>query len=364
MKAEFEKKDLEQAVKAASGVTPARTPMEVLKNVMLIVGDDVASLSATDSENQIVSFIRGVKVIQPGSCLIPMARLRDIVSTLGDDPVVISETDRSVRVKSGRAEFKIQTDDPEKFPPVDINFPEEFFSVSGEQLAKQIKRAATCVATANESPAMMGIRFQFSENKLLIAGASTDRLSLGEVAILSRTENAGEKLGKFTVAQTKFCLMIAGAVDGEPVDIAATENTMSFRYGDTIIRSQLLTGKHANYERPLNAPEDFRVSVPTEPFINAVRQAKIMTAEDSVAVQFSFSDDVLRLSGEQSTGTSAIEFPITHKGEFDVWLNPEPMLNALRHLGSKEFELAVSANPVKVYAEGWRYFQAALTEKE
>jgi DNA polymerase-3 subunit beta len=62
-------------------------------------------------------------------------------------------------------------------------------------------------------------------------------------------------------------------------------------------------------------PEAMRVSLVAGPFLAAVRQAAIVTSEQSKGVDFAFENGQLVLSGRSAeSGESRIELPIEHTG--------------------------------------------------
>jgi DNA polymerase-3 subunit beta len=81
-------------------------------------------------------------------------------------------------------------------------------------------------------------------------------------------------------------------------------------------------------------PDAAQVKLIAGPLVAAVRQAAIVTSEQSKGVDFSFEPGQLVLSGRSAeSGESRIELPIDHAGEaVRIKLDPRFMIDFLRVL--------------------------------
>ena len=86
MKALCNREGLLTAFGMVSGVVPTRSPKPILQNIKLVADPDEGSiLMATDLEVGIRHRVMGMKVEQPGSVILPTARVGSILRTSSDD---------------------------------------------------------------------------------------------------------------------------------------------------------------------------------------------------------------------------------------------------------------------------------------
>ena len=145
MKAVFDSKQISQAVSAVSPFTPARTSKDILKNIKLAVSGDQATISATDSENSIIYYLRGVEVQHAGCVLLPASKLRSI---LGEAPVgermVIEVINGIAHISYSRSKFKIPTEDASGFPDVREFDESSFVTIKAQSLRRMLLRTVFC----------------------------------------------------------------------------------------------------------------------------------------------------------------------------------------------------------------------------
>src|SRR5271154_5055785 len=90
MKALCNRKGLLAAFGMVSGVAPARSPKPILQNIKLVAEPDEAPiLMATDLEVGIRHRVSGMKVDQPGTVILPTARVGSILRTSADQELVL-----------------------------------------------------------------------------------------------------------------------------------------------------------------------------------------------------------------------------------------------------------------------------------
>src|ERR1700722_12070842 len=89
MKAVCQREALLSACQLASVAVAARDVKPILKNLKALVADDRCTLMATDLELGIRLEVRGIKVEEPGSALLPTSRLVAILREATDEEMTI-----------------------------------------------------------------------------------------------------------------------------------------------------------------------------------------------------------------------------------------------------------------------------------
>ena len=103
MKLLCDREQLLAAFGAVGGVVPARSPKPILQNLKLVAAPGQGStLMATDLEVGIRYKVLGVKVDQPGSVILPVQRMGQILRTSTGDDELALEVDGEALVVRGQ----------------------------------------------------------------------------------------------------------------------------------------------------------------------------------------------------------------------------------------------------------------------
>ncbi len=120
-----------------------------------------------------------------------------------------------------------------------------------------------------------------------------------------------------------------------PVHVAVRSGEILVRTGGTTISARLVDGRFPRWRDVFpERPDAIRVQAMAGPLLAAVRQAAIVTSEQSKGVDFSFEPGQLVLSGRSAeSGESRVELPIDHAGEaVRIKLDPRFVSDFLRVL--------------------------------
>jgi DNA polymerase-3 subunit beta len=335
MKVRCTREPLLAALQSAAAVVPARSPKPVLTSVKFEAIRDEAVLSATDLEIGIRIAVDGVEVAAPGAVLLPSGRLAAIVRESAPGTVFDIHSDGTATVvKAPRSEFRLPAEDPLEFPAV-ATFPADACFEITSQLAREIVRR-TVFATDNESSryALGGVLVELTGESVIAVG--TDGRRLAKMEGPARVEG-GSLPPAQPIVPARAMQLIERCLGGAdvPVQIAARQNEILVRIGPTTISSRLVDGRFPRWRDVFpDRPEAARVAVVCGPLMAAVRQAAIVTSEQSKGVDFSFEAGQLVLSGRSAeSGESRVELPIDHAGDtVRIKLDPRFMVDFLRVL--------------------------------
>jgi DNA polymerase-3 subunit beta len=124
---------------------------------------------------------------------------------------------------------------------------------------------------------------------------------------------------------------IAGADDDE-VWIALRNNDVLVKSGNGTIVSRLVEGRFPKYRQVIPAESPIAIDMVAGPFYTAVRQAQIVTSDESRGVDFQFADGTLTLQSQAAdVGASRIELPISYGGDpLTITFDPKYVADFLR----------------------------------
>jgi len=336
MKLHCHRPSLSAAFGIVGGVVPSRTPKDILKNVKLVADGDSATLTGTDSEVGIRYTISGVEVEKPGETLLPAQRVMSILRELTEEQLTIEVNDGKVRITSGHSEFKLSPEDPAEFPPVAAFDQEAYFAVPGSSLREAIRRTLFATDVESTRYALGGILVEPGKDGLTLAATDSRRLAVVEVPCTKVGDPSGGPTAGAVIPSKAMSLIersIAGAEDAD-VWIALRNNDVLIKSGNGTIVSRLVEGRFPKYRQVIPAESPIAIDMVAGPFHSAVRQAQIVTSDESRGVDFTFADGNLTLQSQAADiGASRIEMPIAYDGEsLTITFDPKYVADFLRIL--------------------------------
>jgi DNA polymerase-3 subunit beta len=335
MKVRLPREPFLAALQSGAAVVPSRSPKPVLTNVKLEAGREGVVLSATDLEVGIRIEVEGVEVLAPGAVLLPSARLMAIVRESSPGTVFEIHSDGTAAVvKAPRSEFRLPAEDPLEFPAV-ATFPADACFELSTPLVRELVRR-TVFATDNESSryALGGVLLELSPQGVTAVGTDGRRLAKMEGPVVVQGGDlaaAGPIVPARAMQLIERCLVSADT----PVHVTARANEILVKTGPTTISARLVDGRFPRWRDVFpERPEAVRVQLVAGPLLAAVRQAAIVTSEQSKGVDFSFESGQLVLAGRSAeSGESRIELPIDHAGAaVKIKLDPRFVSDYLRVL--------------------------------
>jgi DNA polymerase-3 subunit beta len=335
MKVRCVREPLLAALQSAQAVVPARSPKPVLTNVKLEATPAGAVMTATDLEVGIRTVVDGVETSAPGTVLLPAGRLSAIVRESAPGTVFDIHTDGTATiVKAPRSEFRLPAEDPLEYPAV-AGFPEDSGHEISSTLARELVRR-TVFATDNESSryALGGVLFELGEGTVTAVGTDGRRLAKMQGPATGSGAAAAPIVPARAMQLVERCL---GAAD-QPVRVAVRPSEILFACGATTISSRLVEGRFPRWRDVFPERTDaIRVQLVAGPLLAAVRQAAIVTSEQSKGVDFSFDPGQLVLTGRSAeSGESRIELPVDHAGAaVRIKLDPRFVSDFLRVLDAE-----------------------------
>jgi len=335
MKVRCPREPLLAALQSAAAVVPARSPKPVLTNVKLEAGREGTVMSATDLEVGIRIDLDAVEVLAPGAVLLPSGRLTAIVRESPPGTVFEIHADGTAAVvKAPRSEFRLPAEDPLEFPAV-ATFPTEACFELSTPLVRELVRR-TVFATDNESSryALGGVLVELTPAGVIAVGTDGRRLAKMEGPAKSQggaVPDAQPIVPARAMQLIERCLAAADT----PVLVAARPAEILVKTAGTTISARLVDGRFPRWRDVFpERPEAVRVNLVAGPLLAAVRQAAIVTSEQSKGVDFAFEPGQLVLAGRSAeSGESRVELPIDHAGAtVRIKLDPRFLADFLRVL--------------------------------
>jgi DNA polymerase-3 subunit beta len=335
MKIICNREKLLHAFQTAAAIAPARSPKPVLQNVKLEVRPESATLMATDLEVGIRYDVSGIEVEAPGAALLPVARFGSILRESSDATFRIESDSEGTTVRGERSQFKLPSENPLDFPAIAQFSDANFYEIPARLFRELIRR--TVFATDNESSryALGGVKLEWQDNLLTAVGTDGRRLARMEGPAQAVGQPA--PFGEVTVIPTRAMNLLERALaeDASEVQLAVRQNDVLVKNPRATIYSRLLEGRYPRWRDVFPGRENsLKLNLTVGPVLAAVRQAAIVTSEESRGVDFTFGDGTLVLAGQTAeVGQSRIELPIAYDGKpLSITLDPRFVIDFLKVL--------------------------------
>ena len=221
---------------------------------------------------------------------------------------------------------------------------EDYYETSARVFRQMIHRTVFSIDTQSGRYALGGVLLEAEDSTLVMVG--TDGRRLAKVA--GPASMFGQPQWDETIiipGRTVNLLERALAEDDTEIKIAAQANEILVKSPRATIYSRLLEGRYPRWRDVF--PERSGVislELPVGPLLSAVRQAAIVTNEDSRGIDFRFGNGKLVLAGRTAeVGQARIELPVAYQGEeIAIMLDPRFLIDFLKVVSSEEtFQLEI-----------------------
>lgn len=354
MKIKINRESFLRVFQIAAAVAPARSPKTILQNVKLDVSKDAGILTATDTEVGVRLTLPDLEVISPGSAVVPVSRLSLILRESSDEILVVDASSDKTLITGINSRFELQAQNPDEFPEVASFDDADYYEINSNILKELIKR--TLFATDSESSryALGGVLLELDEKTITAVGTDGRRLAKMQ-GVLKKVGNP--QSGSTTIVPSRSMQLMERILPDSDiaVKLSARPNELLMKEPNGIFYTRLVEGRFPKWRDVLPKREQTnRIDIPVGPMYSALRQAAIVSSEESRGIDFTFKDGSLVLSNSTAEiGQSRIEMPVPFDNdELTITLDHRYVADFLKVLQpDKTFTLDVENGEAAAYCE-------------
>lgn len=318
------------AFQLASVVAPARSPKAILRNVRMEIvgsyGTARCTLMATDLELGARVEVGDVQCVEPGDVLLPVDRMGLILRESRDSTLAIcTESAGTIRVEGERSSFKLPSANVAEYPAVAEFSGEQYHKLPARVLAELIRRTAFACDTQSSRYALGGVLLEFLAVEA--NAIATDGRRLAAMNCTAESVNGHSTDGKAVIVPQRAMKLIERTLadcEGD-VQFVASNNDVLLRTPSVTVFSRLVEGRFPKWRDvfPRHA-DSAKIELTAGPFHSAVRQAAIVTSDESKGVDFTFGAGKATLAAVAAErGQSRVELPIAYDGPtISITLDP------------------------------------------
>lgn len=289
MKLTCKQQDLARGLSTVSHAVSTRSTLPILSNILLAAENGRLRLSATNLEIGITCWVPA-NIQEEGSTTSPARLLTDFVNTLPsatDVTLALQPSGQSMKVSDQRSQATIRGMEPGEFPTIPTaDGGEPPLMLNAGELRAMIAEVAFAAATDDARPVFTGVLARVQNGRLTFAAADSFRLAVRSTALVEAGGGVATALNDMLIpARTLTELAKVMPSEGTVhVVVTPNRNQVLFRIGDDLeLVSTLIAGQYPNYEAILPKGHTTVVTVDTEPFRQAAKQASIF-ARDSANI--------------------------------------------------------------------------------
>ncbi|MBX3242952.1 MAG: DNA polymerase III subunit beta [Acidobacteria bacterium] len=304
---------LKEELSYIQGVVERKSTIPVLSNILIeslgensirIVGTDLDVTIRCDAEADIKT---------PGSMCIQARKLFDIVRTLdGGDVHFKKEENEWVRMKAGRASFRLAGVNREQYPEIPI-FKSAPLSLPADVFAFFIQNTSFAITTEQSRFTLSGAKFIVSDGVARMVTTDGHRLAFVE----RHFDNGGDE--KMDVLIPKKALLelvkLSRGYDGE-VQFGEDQNHIYFETDGRLLITRKLSGNFPNYEMVIPKDNDKKATFDLSDIKSAVRRIALMADERNRSIRVLIREGEVEITAQSSEDGEGVEvIPSDYKGE-------------------------------------------------
>ena len=284
------------------------TTLPITKNILIATDDSRLKLVATNLEMAISCWI-GAKVEAEGAITLPARILTEFINSLPNEKVEMALNQRTLQLKSGRFEAKINGIEASDFPPIPQVADGISTKIEAEVLHQAITQVSFAAATEESRPVLTGVHMEFDESKLTLAAADGFRLAVYTAATL---ESVKEKTAVIVPARALNELNRFLSDGEEQIEIVINKQKSQalFKLKNIEMVSQLIQGNFPNYSQLIPQSYESRAVIEVADFLRATRMASVFARDGSGIVRL-----IVTPGGEATAGKVAISARAEEIGE-------------------------------------------------
>jgi DNA polymerase-3 subunit beta len=355
------KNDLLRELQLFQGIVERKNTIPILANVLLDAKGEEVSFLATDLEVALRSKCAAT-VTKSGALTLPAKKFFEIVKSLPETDIRITEDKGGVKIAADRFDSRMQTLPREDFPSLPESAGAPTATLPRAALKEMVAKTQFAITGEDTRFFLNGAQFILKPDEMNLVATDGHRLALVSVTRNGKSKKDADDnkaiLPKKTLGELAR-LMSEG--DGDIV-YERGENHLFFQVGDRLLISRMIDGQFPAYERVIPKGNDKRIEFERDRLTNAIKRVALLSNERSRAVKIQIENGKVDVtSSSPELGEAKETLPVDYNGgSMQICFNAQYVLDFLAAVStdvvSLELKDEVSQAVMKpVGAEGYDY---------
>lgn len=342
MKVTCQKDSLLMACQMVSTAVPAHTTIPALKNFKATAHDDALLLVAYDPTQGVgIRYeLRGVTVARAGACILPKDQLIQILRESTDPDISLDAGKEAIIAKAG-GKYEMLSLDVDEFPDIPaFDDGGRYHEVTAGVLRTMIRRTEFAADKKDTTAKfqLQGVLWEADGKLVRLVATDTKRLAVCEGP--AKVYGPADTVKATHLVPLKAIDILERNLvhDNELVRVGLRTNDALFQTERAMIYTSLMQGKFPPYREIISKTRKEakqKVPLPTESFFARVRQAAIMTDDESQRVDMTFEPGKVTMQARgANTGSSEVkmDLPDYDGPATEIAFDPQYLIAFLRAL--------------------------------
>jgi DNA polymerase-3 subunit beta len=334
------RQDLASMLARASGSFSKKSPMEVLKCVLLDAADDCLAISATDTYLS-AHTVSAANVKSPGRTCVDASKLNEIVRSLPAGDVRLVEKKGSLEIIVKKSKFKLATTYPDNFPPIPLTLgAERLTTMPADELARLVTQGALAISTDDAREHMKVALLELADGRATMVSTDGSRLAL---ATTKATHLAATRL-PIPASGVSELRKLCEVNKGGEVTLYRQGGYLLMTSGNATIGVRLGDDQFPPYKKVVPTSFKHSVTLARELLMDAVKRCGIVAngGTKAAGIRLEFKEGDLSIFAERESDAAHEQIDCAPGFELQIGVGASFVVQALAVLPSDEVTLEMT----------------------
>ncbi len=352
MKIEIELSKFQNLINRAKNVVNEKSAITILHNFLIRAENNIVTLIATDLDTTTIVVKEEATVIENGATVINAKKLSDLVKSIKADVVTLeSDENEKILVTCPGSKFKMSGISSEEFPNITYSIEDEYI-LKMEGVFFKYLLDYTTFAVSKDVGILSGLNFEIRDEFVRIVATDSHKLGLCDnKKQIEINHDSNLSLPIDFVIPTKTAKNLSDSIsDDTLISVNYKDNSVIFRFENTIIISKLLEGKYPNYEAVIPKNNANIAVLDRKNLIDAINTANVLSEINQHKINFHFNNDLtISSSNSEIGGETEQHLEIDYRGEeIQIAFNANYILEMLRTIKTDSIEIYMNNSKLPV----------------
>ncbi|MAD57430.1 MAG: DNA polymerase III subunit beta [Porticoccus sp.] len=334
MKFKISREDLLQPLQLVVGVVERRQTLPILSNVLIVVKDDLLSMTGTDLEVEIVGHVKLKESETEGEITVPARKLMDICRSLPESKeITFNEQDGKVQITCGRSRFMLLSLPAKEFPSIDEQGTGTSFIIDNIEINKLIAGTSFSMAQQDVRYYLNGMLLELDNNRVRAVATDGHRLAMMDSAKIELdSENVQAIIPRKAVMELSRLLP-----DNGEAAISISDNYMKVVSTGFRFTTKLIDGAYPDYDQVIPKDGDKKMLGMRSELLSGFSRAAILSNEKYRGVKLLVKKGLLTLEANNQQDEAREEVIVKYEcDDLELGFNVSYIIDILNILTGEE----------------------------
>ena len=331
-------------LQAVNGASSSSTVLPILENFLFEIKDNVLTISATDLQNSMVTFLQ-VESKEEGRIAVPAKILLDTLKTLPDQPIAftVDQATSAIEISAGDGKYKLSGENADDFPKIPVVENAASVTILASVLAESINKTIFAVSNDELRPAMTGVYCHLSPESTTFVGTDAHKL------VRYRRKDVRSEVEASLILPKKALSLLKSSLPSEDIAVSIEYNSTSafFKFGNIHLICRLIDERYPDYEAVIPTLNPNKLSIDRVLFLNSLRRVVIYANKTTHQVRLKIAGSELNISSEDLDFANEAHERLScqFEGEdMEIGFNAKFLIEMLNNLDCEEVQLEMSTS--------------------